>query len=62
MVRGLDITLSPELTRIVTNFPLGFKWVKERMPNTAAKKIFFLPGEEYIEKKNGVRREILPYP
>ena len=62
VVRGLAITLSPELISKVTTLPLGVKWVKERMPRTAAKKIFFLPGEEYIEDKNGVRRESLLYP
>lgn len=62
MVRGLVITLSPELISRVTTFPLGVKWVKETMPSTTAKKIFFLPGEEYIEDKNGVRIESLPYP
>ena len=62
MLRGLDITLSLEPIRIVTIFPLGVKWVKERIPSTAAKKSFFLPREEYVEDKNGVRRESLPYP
>ena len=60
VVRGLAITLSPEIISRVTTFPLGVKWVKERMPSNLAKRSFFLPGEEYIENKNGVRRESLP--
>ena len=32
------------------------------MPSTATKNNFFLPGEDYIEDKNGVRRESYPYP
>ena len=62
MVRGLAITLSLKIISIVTTLPLGVKWVKERIPSTIAKKIFFLPVEEYIEDKNGVRRESLKYP
>ena len=61
MVRGLSITLSPELISVVITFPLGVKWVKERMPRNVAKKIFFMLVEECIEDNNGVR-EILPYP
>lgn len=62
VVRGLAMTLSPELRSRVTTFLLGFKWVKERMPTISAKKSLFMPGEEYIEDKNGVRKENLPYP
>ena len=63
MVRGLAITISPELINIITTFPLGVKFIKvDRMPSTTTKKSFFLPGEDFIEDKNGVRRERLPYP
>ena len=62
MIKGLTITLYPELISRVTTIPLGVKWVKEIMLSTATKQYFFLPGEDYIEDKNGVRREILPYP
>lgn len=62
MIRGLAITLSHELIRRVTTFPLGAKWVKERIPSTATKNNLFLLGEEYIEDKNGVIRKSLPYP
>ena len=41
MVRGISITLSPEIISRVTTFPLGVKWVKERMPSTATKKNSF---------------------
>ena len=62
MVRGLAITLSPELISKVTTFPLGVKWVKERIPSTTCKKSLFLLGEEYTKEKNIVRRESLTYP
>lgn len=63
VVIGLAITPSPELIRRITTFPLGVKWIKEdRMPSTATKKISFLLREDFIENKNGVRRESLPYP
>ena len=39
------------------------QWRKEdKTNNTLAKKSFLLEGEEPIEDKNGVRREIIPYP
>ena len=62
VARGPEITLSPELISRITTFPLGFKWNKENMPSTIAKRNIVLSAEEFIEDKNGVRIGSLPYP
>ena len=62
-VKGLAITITPKFISRMTNLSLGVKWNREdRVSNIAAKKSFFFPNEEFIEEKNGVRRESLPYP
>lgn len=63
MVRGLAITITPDLISKVSTLPLGVKWNREeKLFCTASKKSLLLPNEEYIEDKNGVRRGILHYP
>lgn len=63
VVRGLAISLSPELISKGTTLPLGIKWGEEDKTTSATtKKNFFTTNEKNIEEKNGFRREILPYP
>jgi len=63
MVRGLSITITPEIISKITTLPLGMQWRNEdKASNTFAKKKFFLRDEEPIKDKNGIRRESLPYP
>jgi len=63
MVRGLYVTINPNMISNVTTLPLGIQWIKEdKVNNTFDKKEFFLNDENPIEEKNWVRRESLPYP
>ena len=58
MVRGLDISISPELISRVTTLPLGVQWRREEKTNNAiSKNKFFTANENLIEDKNGVRRK-----
>jgi len=63
MVRGLSITINLELISKVENLPLGVQCIKEdKSSSVIAKKSFFTSDEKWIEDKNGVKRESLPYP
>lgn len=63
VVEGLAISLSPETISRVTTFPLGMRWSKEdKQMSVTARKNVFLSKENHVEDKNGVRREIMPYP
>lgn len=63
VVRGLVISLSPETISIVMTLPLGIQWSKEdKAVSVATRNNFFNQREKYMEDKNGVRRESLPYP
>lgn len=63
MVRGLSITINPEVINRLTTLPQGVQWRREdKASSTFSKKKFFLNDEKPIEDKNGVRRESLPYP
>ena len=61
VIRGLVITITPDLISRVTTLPLGIKWNREdRVTSVVAMKSLFFPNEEHIKEKNGVRRESLP--
>lgn len=61
--RGLAISLIPETISRVTTLPLWIQWSKEdKEVSVTGKKNFFIQREKPVEDKNGVRREILPYP
>lgn len=63
VVKCLSVLITSEFISRITTLPLGLPWRKEgNGNNTLAKKIFFLEGEKPMEEKNGVRREIIPYP
>lgn len=63
IVRGIFIQLNEKIISKVTTFPLGFRWGNDDIIEAIKIKVnFFLPKEKPIEDKNGVRREILPYP
>lgn len=63
LVRCLTIVLTPDLIIRVTTLPLGIPWRKEDKGDIqAAKRKFFLEGEEPTEDKNGVQRDSLSYP
>jgi len=63
VVKGLSIEFTHKIIGRITTLPLGVPWRKEdKGNNKTGKKKFFLEGEEAMEDKNGVRREILPYP
>lgn len=55
--------MNEEVINRVTTLPLRVRWKKEeRIEVVISKKNIFLPKENPIEDKNGVTREILPYP
>jgi len=63
VVRGLAISLNLQLISRVTTLTLGIKWRREDKTTSAtSKNNFFFSNEKPTEDKNGVRREILPYP
>jgi len=63
MLKGLSVAITLEVISRITTLPLGLPRRKyDKGNNTIAKKIFFLEGEEPMEDKSGVRREIIPYP
>lgn len=63
MVRGLIITISPDIISRVKNLPLRIQWRREdKRENSISKDNFFTAHEKPIEDKDGVRRESLPYP
>lgn len=63
MVRGLYISLKPEIIIRVKTLPLGIKWIREdKSTSVTSKNNFFTSNEKYVVDKNGVRKEILPYP
>ena len=63
VIRGLVITISPEVINRVTTLPLGIKWNREDRVNSAtSKKNLFRSRERHVKDKNGVRRESLALP
>lgn len=55
--RGLTLKLTPQFISRVTDHPMGVPWDKEeRKLSQKAKKELFLPEEQFLEDKNGVRR------
>lgn len=63
IIRGLIITICPEVISRVTTQLLGIKCNREDMDTSSnTKNNFFRSIKRPLEYKNGVRREILPYP
>ena len=59
--RGLTLELTHAFISRITGLPLGLPWSKEEKSlGKVAKKTFFLPDENPVEDKNGVRRTRLP--
>ena len=62
IVRGLVIHVNENIISIVTTLTLGVKWGNENITKAiTGKRNLFLPEENLVEDKNGVRRESLPY-
>lgn len=63
IVKGLVIHSNVEIISGVNTLALEARWGKEdRTEAIAAKNDFFLPKENPIEDKNGVKMEIFPCP
>lgn len=59
-IKGLTLKFTPQLISRVIDLLMGVPWDKEeRKLGQKAKKEFFLPKEQYLEDKNGVRRTSL---